>query len=129
MKIERALIIQGPEGCGKTTLARVIASMVGGTYVDIRLDELINNPLALSRVTGDDIKVVVVHCEATPFECWLNKVSPLVANTGVMVDIQGQDPEIRPLPNFIFCTGVVEPIKSEYLGRRFMVVEPKGVGW
>lgn len=104
----RALVIAGPLGCGKSTLARQIA-VAYGVFNEVRADAFDG----LSRVLRGNPKTVIV--DGLP-SCDLEA---LIASETICVETLGGAPKDVPTPNFIFCTGEADALKLS--GRRFHV--------
>lgn len=119
LKRREALFIQGPQGSGKTTLAREIAAKYG-RYAVIDHHELMSGPGALRDVLRSKPATVIVE-EFQPNSAELNRVKQLLSAPHFAVDMKGVPPIYVEAPNFIFCTGWKDFLSGED-ERRFRVI-------
>lgn len=112
----KALVLQGPQGCGKGLLARQLAKEAG-VFVEAHASEVVCRP-SLGPMLRNQPKTVIV--EGLPEYEGLNAVKLLISSTKLQCECKGQDPITRDTPTFIFCTHSLEPLN---LGRRFYVVK------
>jgi energy-coupling factor transporter ATP-binding protein EcfA2 len=117
--MKRSLIIQGPQGSGKSTLAKTIADMVGPkteTVGALGFNKWLSEALCKLPDT-----LIVEEFDPTNSEQMLIAKS-LIANDKITI---GTKESIRtvPTPNFIFVSGSANPIKPEFAGRRFFIVD------
>lgn len=121
----RALVLVGPEGSGKTELAREIARAFGGAFVEVEHRDLLFLP-TWRDIMGHSPSTVIV--DGLPL---LTADDPMTATlkaaiSGAWVPTFQSDRRPRldgawRAPQFIFCTGAVDwlPGPSD---RRFHVV-------
>jgi energy-coupling factor transporter ATP-binding protein EcfA2 len=113
-----ALVLTGPPGCGKSTLARELAE-AAGAFCEIELHDL-EDPFR--RWMGPEIKTVIV--DGFPKRLgMLAKVKEYVSASHIEVNRKMRPVvEAMPSPNFIFCVqedqlyGTSDGVA---LGRRF----------
>ncbi len=122
MKMTKSLIICGPQGSGKTTLARHIAG-ISGKFVTTTMAELTHgSPFMMGRLLQDAPDTVIVEeFQGTPSE--LSEAKMLTACARIDVHLPLTESKSAPLPNFIFCSGSIDPIKLDAADRRFIVVD------
>jgi len=114
-----ALVLTGPQGCGKTTLARKIAE-AHGSYREIDAMEL-DSPFRLGAALDGEPDILIVEGAITGVETMLRVKGMLTSDT-VISERKGKGPKEVKSPNFIFCTGDVNPMKLGPDDRRFRVV-------
>lgn len=119
-KIEkgRALVLAGPQGCGKTMLARKLAA-AAGSYRELDARELESNRHFWPVLEQEPATCIV---DGLPQgEETLQRLKVLITNAETVVHRNGQEPKRVRSPNFIFCTSDPEPLKH-LEGRRFHIV-------
>ena len=116
----KALVIRGPEGCGKGLLAEQLAKEEG-THSFIHIDEVSSWQPGFHRWLSNQPKTVIVEGVSAFNDLDVGK--PLIANTKILYDCRGKEPLLVDTPVFIFCTSSLEPLKFGANERRFYVIE------
>jgi len=118
----KALIIRGPQGSGKSTIAREIAK-ARGPYVETTLAD-IDSPFELGRLMAHDPATIIVD-EVGCFSRFLDrareKLKDIVRSHELEVHRRGQNPRTVASPNIIILSSSSDPVPSEPGARRFMV--------
>ncbi len=132
MKTERSIIIYGPRGSGKTTLALMIADMAGGgehtLHVDVK--QMLNPPpFFLSGLAEKEISTVIVECGDSGFKSWRDEVTQLIEGTELIVSVKARGDVTCLMPNFIFCVSNCRSLALARQDKRFMVMKVNGVTW
>lgn len=100
-KKRKALVLAGPQGCGKTLLARQLAKDVGN-YVEISVEEIIGKQSRFTPWLQDSPNVVIINGELKYGD--LLRVTPLIVQNDLQCNCVGKEPKTVKAPIFIFCT-------------------------
>jgi energy-coupling factor transporter ATP-binding protein EcfA2 len=114
-----ALVLAGPQGCGKTTLARKIAE-ANGNYREIDATAL-DFPFSLAAALANEPATLIVEGAPTSDAAWGCVKSMLTSDT-ITAERKGLEPKQIKSPNFIFCTGDPNPLDLFPADGRFFVV-------
>jgi Holliday junction resolvasome RuvABC ATP-dependent DNA helicase subunit len=120
-KDHAAIIITGPQGCGKSTLAKAIADSCGGSMT-ITEGMLMFSGFAALYSINDDVRTIIVDEVTEKLINW-NMLKSLICNKEIEVNRPHQETVIMPMPNFIFTTGHLNPLNIKGHERRFLVID------
>jgi len=76
---------------------------------------------ALSQVLKHEPDVVIIDDDDLPDD-FQDFMKPLITNTKISIDCQGEKPKYVKAPHFIICTGAIDPLELKVSKRRFTVV-------
>ena len=116
LKKGQALVIQGPQGSGKTVLARKIAERYG-SFIEIDAYQL-KTRRDLNDLLEKGVSTVI--CDEIPEEIKVQSFLKLLIKSKPSWWKHGK-PKLVNVPNFIFCTGNPSPLPGN--DRRFWVVD------
>lgn len=114
-----ALVITGPQGCGKTTLARKIAAL-HGKFAEVNADCL-GSPFGLTYALSGDPDALIVEGFPTHSK-GIKEIKTMLMSDTIICHRLYKNPIQVKTPNFIFCTGDADPLPQTALGRRFHVI-------
>lgn len=119
LKHGQALVITGPQGCGKSTLARKIAEE-HGSFIEVDASQLETHQ-GLNDLLASEPATLIVDGwpDNDDTQDWLNT---LIASDAVEVDRLYSAPKMVKVPTFIFCTNTAAALPLSATGRRFRVV-------
>lgn len=115
-----ALVIAGPQGCGKTTLAHAIARRYGRT-ADSTMPAILSS-FALGDLLYPSAPATVVVEGFAQNRVELAWLKELVSSPEIRIDRRLDATRLVKTPNFIFCTGDVDALKLAGDSRRFHVI-------
>lgn len=115
----QALVITGPQGCGKSTLARKIAEE-RGSYIEVDARQLETHQ-GLNDLLASEPATLIVDGwpNDDDMQDWLNTV---IASDAVEVDRLYSAPKMVTVPAFIFCSGTDAALPLSATEQRFRVV-------
>lgn len=120
----QALVLVGPQGCGKTLIARQIAQIHGSYLDDVDASELLTRR-GIDRILAVQANTVIV--EGMPdLRDRINqsRIKALLSDKEAVISPpHGSRPILVKTPNFIFCTGDADYLTELGDGRRFFVVD------
>ena len=120
LKHGQAMVITGPQGCGKSTLARKIAGK-HGRFVETDAHQL-ETRRGLNELLASEPRTVI--CEGLPeSEDTQATLKALITGQTFKVDRKYGATKMVKAPNFIFCTCDADPLTLMAADRRFHVVE------
>lgn len=119
LKRGQALVITGPQGCGKTQLARKIAEQ-HGSFVEVEAAQL-DDHHGISEALANKPATLIVDGLPTQ-NAVIEKIKAMITSGSVRVNRKHQVAEIVETPNFIFCSGEANPFLLAGVDRRFQVV-------
>lgn len=119
IKRGQALVITGPQGCGKTTLARKIAAH-HGTFAEIDAHEFLTN-FGLGNALANEPNTLIVDGMVDTVEI-LSKVKAALTSEMIICHRKYQESKSMNSPNFIICSGDENALHLSDHDRRFSVI-------
>lgn len=116
----KALVITGPQGCGKTLLATQLAK-AEGEYTNVHIEQVSEKNSTFQNWLNDLPDVVIV--EGEPKLKHLDKTKQLIVSNTLLHNSKGQEPVEVKTPMFIFCTSNPEPLNFGAKDRRFYTLD------
>lgn len=118
-KIERglALVLVGPQGCGKSLLARKLAADAG-SFVEIDVDDL-ESPF--TDYLADEPATCIVDGFPRTHHT-RERLKAMISSPTAPLDRKGMPRQFRKAPNFIFCTSDADALRLHPNERLFRVV-------
>jgi energy-coupling factor transporter ATP-binding protein EcfA2 len=118
LKPNQALVITGPQGCGKSRLARKIAEAYEA-YSETSADDLTIK--VLKTILLSSARTIV--CEGIPVKPdILAQIKMLLSNRTIAVEVKPGEVKTVKVPHLIFCSGHVDTL-PEMGERRFWVID------
>ena len=117
IKRGQALVLVGPQGCGKSTKARELAAKVGA-FVEISGEELEDK---FTDWLSEEPVTVIVEMERPLSQKAATTLKSLITSEEATCHRKGRYPCTVRTPNFIFCTGDKDFLPAD--SRRFHIVE------
>lgn len=113
---QKVLVLAGPEGCGKTTLARWIAEKIG-SYTEVPQSDF-ETSLGLGHALQGGPKTIIADIN-TPLS---DHVKCVITSNQVRVDEIYAGSRVEKISNIILCTGHADVLNLSHADRRFLVV-------
>lgn len=115
----QALVLTGPQGCGKTRIAEEIACKAGA-YQHVEAGQLANGRY-LNNVLANEYNTLIVEGLPKRAETIFELVEMLACDTVAIKTPYKRMHQVKT-PNFIFCSGDKDALKLIKGSRRFRVV-------
>lgn len=121
MQRGQALVLVGPQGCGKTRMAHELAAQAG-PYVQLEVEEVVS-PLKLGNALATEPATVIVDVGGPIGMKCLTQLKQLITASHIQCKRHMREPTTVRTPHFIFCTGDRDFLHVSPTDRRFHVVE------
>ncbi len=115
----KALVITGPQGCGKTTLAREIAAQYG-TFAEIDVHDL-STRYGLGYALANEPNTLIVDGLPDSADT-LAEIKVALTSETIVCHRKYQEQKAVKSPNFIFCCEDENALALHAQHRRFFVV-------
>jgi SpoVK/Ycf46/Vps4 family AAA+-type ATPase len=119
-KDHAAIIITGPQGCGKSILARTIAYSCGSN-ITVMQSTLLHRQFMFHDL-HEDVNTVIVE-DVTDELINSDMLQSLICNREIEVDRPNQKALTMPMPNFILIKKSGEAISMHKHDRRFLIID------
>lgn len=122
---DTALVISGPQGCGKTVMARRIATSIG-PFQEISFQALMNDEALKDHLSKDTAALIVdeIDWDAVALKAkTMGRLKDLITSATVRFrPPYGKESISMPMPKLIFTTNDTEPARLMCEGNRRLVL-------
>lgn len=118
LRPRQALILAGPQGCGKSTLAREIAATFGAFY-ECSFETIIYDRFAIGRILAHEPKALII--DGLPdYGARMPMLMALIKQETILCDVRLMLPASRKCPQaVIFCAQTHETERARTFAREY----------
>ncbi len=99
----KTVIIKGPQGCGKSTLAERMAS-IAGSYIRVNMDKVVNSSFGLGSALDSEPNTLIFE-ETLDNSRHIELAQHLVSDGSIKINVKYKWPCEVNVPNIIFVLG------------------------